>query len=153
MPNKEIERVLNKLLVQLFGDILKIEEKALQGGQFADLSVTEIHIIEAIGVDKERTMSEIANGLSITVGTLTTAINRLINKEYVERKRIEKDKRVVLINLTEKGELAYEHHGEFHDEMIKGAINGMSIDEELVLISSLDKITKFFEEKYHLIKK
>jgi DNA-binding MarR family transcriptional regulator len=153
MPKKETERVLNKLLVQLFGDILKIEEKSLQEGEFSDISLTEIHIIEVIGVDKGRTMSEVANDLSVTVGTLTIAINRLIKKEYVERKRTEEDKRVVLINLTEKGKLAYEQHAKFHDEMIKSAISGISIDEELVLISSLDKITRFFEEKYHLIKK
>ena len=153
MSRTEIERILNRLLVQLFGDILKIEEKSLKEGQFTDLSVTEIHIIEAIGVNTEKTMSEVANVLNVTVGTLTTAINRLIKKEYVERKRIEEDRRVVLINLTEKGVLAYRQHEEFHNEMIQGAIDSMSFDEELVLISSLDKITKFFEEKYHLIKK
>lgn len=153
MPRTEIERILNRLLVQLFGDILKIEEKSLKEGQFTDLSVTEIHIIEAIGVNTEKTMSEVANVLNVTVGTLTTAINRLIKKEYVERKRIEEDRRVVLISLTEKGVLAYRQHESFHNEMIQGAIDSMSFDEELVLISSLDKITKFFEEKYHLIKK
>lgn len=153
MPRKEIERVLNKLLVKLFGDILKIEEKSLQEGEFTDVSVTEIHIIEAIGLERERTMSEVASDLSVTVGTLTTAINRLIKKEYVERKRIEEDRRIVLISLTEKGKLAYKQHEKFHDEMIQGAIDKMTIDEELVLISSLDKITKFFEDKYHLIKK
>lgn len=153
MPRKEIERVLNKLLVKLFGDILKIEEKSLQEGEFVDISVTEIHIIEAIDIDKERTMSEVANDLSITVGTLTTAINKLIKKGYVERKRVEEDRRLVLISLTEKGRLVFKHHEKFHDEMIKGAIEMMTIEEELVLISSLDKITKFFEDKYHLIKK
>lgn len=153
MPRKEIERVLNKLLVKLFGDILKIEEKSLQEGDFVDISVTEIHIIEAIDIDKERTMSEVANDLSITVGTLTTAINKLIKKGYVERKRVEEDRRLVLISLTEKGRLVFKHHEKFHDEMIKGAIEKMTIEEELVLISSLDKITKFFEDKYHLIKK
>lgn len=153
MPRKEIERVLNKLLVKLFGDILKIEEKSLQEGDFVDISVTEIHIIEAIDIDKERTMSEVANDLSITVGTLTTAINKLIKKGYVERKRVEEDRRLVLISLTEKGRLVFKHHEKFHDEMIKGAIEMMTIEEELVLISSLDKITKFFEDKYHLIKK
>ena len=32
-------------------------------------------------------MGEIAHDLRITVGTLTTAINRLIKKGYVERKK------------------------------------------------------------------
>ena len=49
---RESESVLNKLLVQLFRDILDIEEKCLQNSEFSDLSVTEIHVIEAISIDK-----------------------------------------------------------------------------------------------------
>ena len=100
MIRKESEDVLNMLLVKLFNDILKIEAAAIKQGEFSDLSVTENHIIEAIGKDREMTMTEVAKDLEITVGTLTTAINRLIKKEYVERRRIEEDRRVVLIKLT-----------------------------------------------------
>ena len=91
------EYVLNKLLVQLFNDILQIEKNAMNNTEFKDLSITEIHTIEAIGKEGNRTMGEIANDLRITVGTLTTAINRLIKKGYVERKRIEEDRRVVVV--------------------------------------------------------
>ena len=80
---------INELLVQLFNDILQIEEKSLKEGIISDLSITEIHTIEAIGMYAEKSMSEVAQILKITVGTLTTAINKLIKKGYVERKRIE----------------------------------------------------------------
>ena len=49
MIRKESEAVLNMLLVRQFNDILKIEGKVLKEGEFNDLSVTEMHIIEAIG--------------------------------------------------------------------------------------------------------
>lgn len=150
MIRKESEAVLNMLLVKLFNDILKIEGAVLKDGEFSDLSVTEMHIIEAIGMDREMTMTEVANDLDITVGTLTTAINRLIKKEYVERRRIEEDRRVVLIKLTDKGEEAFKSHAKFHDDMIKSVILELSENEEEVLISSLKKITNFFEEKYNL---
>ena len=150
MIRKESEDVLNMLLVKLFNDILKIEGAVLKDGEFSDLSVTEMHIIEAIGMDREMTMTEVANDLDITVGTLTTAINRLIKKEYVERRRIEEDRRVVLIKLTAKGEEAFKSHAQFHDDMIKSVILELSETEEGVLISSLKKVTNFFEEKYNL---
>ena len=89
MIQNEARDVLNTLLVDLFNDILKIEASVLKEGEFNDLSVTEMNIIEAIGLDREMTMTEVARDLEITVGTLTTAINRLIKKEYVERRRIE----------------------------------------------------------------
>ena len=141
---------INELLVQLFNDILQIEEKSLKEGIISDLSITEIHTIEAIGMYAEKSMSEVAQILKITVGTLTTAINKLIKKEYVERKRIEEDRRVVLVKLTKKGKLAYRIHEKFHHDMVNTAIDVLSEEEEEVLISSLDKINKFFKEKYEL---
>ena len=143
-------RVLNELLVEIFNDILMIEQRALKEGRFNDLSITEIHTIEAIGMYTPRSMSEVANDLDITFGTLTAAINNLVKKEYVERKRIEEDRRIVQIQLTKKGKLAYRVHDQFHSNMIKATIEGLQEEEEKVLIQSLEKLNAFFKSKYNL---
>ena len=142
--------IINELLVELFNDILQIEEHSLKHGPISDLSITEIHTIEAIGMYAERSMSEVAQTLKITVGTLTTAINKLIKKGYVERKRIEEDRRVVLIKLTKSGKLAYRLHDKFHKDMVYTAIEGLNNDEEVILVDSLKKLNKFFKSKYEL---
>ena len=49
--------VLNNLLVKLFNDILDVEEKALITDEFKDISVTDMHIIEAVGTEEPRTMT------------------------------------------------------------------------------------------------
>ena len=146
------QNVLNQLLVQLFNDILLIEEKTLRNGPLNDLSVTEIHTIEAIGMYEKKTMSEVAKELNITVGTLTTAINKLIKKGYVERQRTEEDRRVVLVYVTKKGKLAYRLHEKFHKEMINASIDGLDDKQEEILIESLEKLNKFFMTKYELDK-
>lgn len=142
--------MINEILVQLFNDVLQIEEQSLKNGIFSDVSITEVHTIEVIGMSNESTMSEVAQKLKITVSTLTTAINKLIKKGYVERKRIAEDRRVVLVKLTEKGMLAYKLHQRFHKKMINNAIEGLSLEEEKILISSLNKLNDFFKEKYKL---
>jgi len=139
--------VLNELLVSTFNDILSIEQKALQSGVFKDLSVTEIHTIEAVGLDDSKTMSEVAGILGITVGTLTIAINHLVKKEYVERSKSAEDKRVVRISLTRRGKFAYKVHEKFHSDMVKAIIEELTQEEEQVLIKSLDKLNKYFKEK------
>lgn len=143
-------QVINELLVDVFNDILQIEQSALQSGEFKDLSVTEIHTIEAIGFYESRSMSEVAADLRITVGTLTTAVNKLINKGYVERKRIEEDRRVVLIQLTKRGKLAYRIHEKFHRDMVKATIEGLTEDEEKVLVRAMEQLNTFFKIKYNL---
>ncbi|WP_461613525.1 MarR family winged helix-turn-helix transcriptional regulator [Clostridium sp. Marseille-QA1073] len=142
------KQVLNELLVQTFNDILKIEQKALAESVLKDLSITETHTIEAIGMYEVKTMSEVAQNLKITVGTLTTAINKLVKKGYVERNRCEEDRRSVKIKLTRKGKLAYRIHEKFHHEMIKATVEGLSQEEEDVLIRSLEKLNEFFKSKY-----
>ena len=146
------EYVLNKLLVQLFNDILQIEKNAMNNTEFKDLSITEIHTIEAIGKEGNRTMGEIANDLRITVGTLTTAINRLIKKGYVERKRIEEDRRVVVVYLTESSKKVFDEHTLFHKEMIDEVAKNFEDYELKVLTKALSKVSEFFEDKYQDLK-
>lgn len=143
-------RILNELLVGIFNDILSIEQKALSEGSFNDLSMTELHTIEAIGMYEPRSMSEVASDLGITVGTLTTAITNLVKKTYVERRRIEEDRRIVQIQLTRKGKLAYRVHEQFHSTMIKATIEGLAPNEEELLINSLEKLNNFLKSKYNL---
>lgn len=142
--------IINEILVDLFNDILTIEQSALQSGSLNDISVTEIHTIEAIGMYVPRSMSDVAYDLNITVGTLTTAINNLFKKGYVERSRIEEDRRVVLINLTKKGKLAYRIHKKFHSDMVKETIEGLDEEEERVLAKALGKLNEFFTVKYNI---
>lgn len=148
MLDKSIKAILNELLVDTFNDILTIEQIALKAGRLNDLSVTEIHTINAIGMYVPRTMSEVASDLGITVGTLTTAINNLVKKGYVERRRNEADRRVVKVTLTRCGKLAYRVHEHFHAEMIKATIDGLTEDEEKVLAAALTKLNDFFKNKH-----
>lgn len=144
--------MLNELLVKLFNDILQIEEQSLKQDEFHDLSITEMHIMEAIGVDQKRNMSAVARDLDVTIGTLTTAINNLLRKGYVNRSRSDEDRRIVLISLTSKGENAHSHHLRFHDEMIEATISKLSEEEMRVLIEALGNINIYFKEKYKIKK-
>ena len=145
-------KVVNELLVELFNDILTIEKAALQSSPFNDLSITEMHVIEAIGMS-QRTMTDVAEQIGVTVGTLTTSMNRLVNKEYVTRERSKEDRRFVEIALTDKGRLAYRVHEAFHSEMVNHMTDELSNEDYKVLINSLTKLSGFFKEKYHLTNK
>ncbi|EMF0075617.1 MarR family transcriptional regulator [Enterococcus hirae] len=139
-------KTVNDYLVSVFNDILTIEESELKKSQFKDLSITEMHTIEAIGMYKKKTTSEVAKELSITVGTLTTAINKLVKKDYVERIRSEDDRRVVKLGLTKKGKLLYRVHQHFHREMVKNILDGMSTDEQQALLAALKNLHDFLRD-------
>ena len=147
--NNKIYDTFNEVLVKLFNDIMHIEEKAIITEEYKDISNNDMHIIEAIGITEPKNMSQVAKELSVTVGTLTIAINNLVKKGYVDRVRSEKDRRVVYISLSKKGRKAYEHHAKFHKEMIQATVEGLSADEVNVLVKALGNLVGFFRDWQH----
>lgn len=140
---KKVNRTLNELLVKLFNNMLDMEERAIITKEFSDITNNDMHIIEAIGIDEPRRMSEIAARLGVTVGTLTTNMNSLESKGYILRKRSETDKRVVLVVLEEKGRKAFFHHRDFHKKMIKSIIKDLDEAEMKVMIKGLLNLNDF----------
>lgn len=138
---------LNNMVVDLFHGISYEEEKAVITEEYRDISNKDLHIIDAIGIRQPKNMSSIARDLNITVGTLTTAMNNLLKKGYVIRKRSEKDRRVVLISLSEKGRSAYNHHREFHKQMIQGLLDSLNEAEQEMLVKVMQYFHDYFKGK------
>mgnify|MGYP001070177151 CR=1 FL=1 len=138
---------INKILVHLFNDIWELEEKAVITEEFKDLTNNDMHIIEAIGVEEPRNMSEIARRLSITVSTLTTNMNGLEKKGYIVRTRSVEDKRVVYVTLTEKGKKAFYHHRDFHRKMIRALVKDLNEEDMEVLYRCLKNLNGFLEQE------
>ena len=135
---------LNGVLVGLFRDVMDLEQKAIVTSDFPDITNNDMHVIEAIGIDTSKNMSAIARELSVTVGTLTIAVNNLVKKGYVVRRRGQKDRRIVYISLSEKGRRAYEQHAEFHRKMIEGIRSSLSSEEMEVLVKTLKHLDGWF---------
>lgn len=135
---------INDALVNLFRDLMDLEENAIITSEFSDLTNNEMHVIDAVGIDEPKNMTQIASILSVTVGTLTTAMNSLVRKGYCARERNEDDRRIVEIHLTERGRAAYFHHRDFHQKMIRGVAADLTPEEMRTLISMLKKLNAFF---------
>ena len=136
---------LNKLLVQLFRDVTDMEQKGISTPELGDITNNDLHGIEAIGIGEPKNMSTIARELSVTVGTLTIAMNSLVKKGYVERTRGREDRRVVYISLSERGRRAYEEHARFHREMLESVIGELTKEEQDTLIRALSRLQGWFQ--------
>lgn len=139
------KRSINELLVSLFNHVMDLEAKAVITEEYSDITNNDMHIIEAIGVEEPRNMSEIAHRLSVTVSTLTTNMNGLERKGYIRRERSVEDKRVVHVLLTEKGRKAFYHHRDFHKKMIKAIVKDLGEDELEILYRCLVNLNDFLE--------
>ena len=136
------------MLVEVYDDVNNIEEYSIKQGAFSDLSITEIHTIEAVGLYGSKTMSEVSAELGITMGTLTIAVDKLIKKDYLERNRSSSDRRIVNVKLTTRGKLAYRIHEKFHLDMVKAIMLDFTPQEEEVLLTALGKLNQHLKDIY-----
>ena len=143
---KTTSKTLNEMLIILFNNVMDTEAKAIITEEFKDITNNDMHIIEAVGIEEPRRMSEIAKRLGVTVGTLTTNMNSLEDKGYIVRERSKTDKRVVLVVLTPKGRKAFYHHKDFHKDMIKAIVKDLDEEEMKVMIKCLLNLGNFFKE-------
>lgn len=143
----DITKKLDDILVSLFNSVLKMEENAIKNSSKHNLSITEVHTLAAIGAGKAKTMTQVAARLKISVSTLTIAINKLVDKKYVNRFRIPEDRRIVKIELTEEGACAVREHEEFHRKMIEDVLSELNEKEQDILVQSLDNLHDFFKRQ------
>lgn len=134
---------LGNLFVELFHSILDAEEKAIIRGEFQDITINDVHVIEAIGNDESKSSSAVSKKLGVTMGTLTKAIDGLVRKEYVQRVRSENDKRVVLLSLLPKGQRVFKKHAAFHENMVRAATKQFAPEETVLLEKTLDNLEKY----------
>jgi len=141
------KQVINELLVDVFNHILSIESDTLKK-RGVKLSMTEVHVLEAIRNTEVPIMGNIAKKLRVTLGTLTASINVLVRKGYVYRFRDDKDRRKVYIKLDQSAHEILAIHDQFHDEMIDSLFKDLEIEKDEVLMRSLENISNYFKNRY-----
>ncbi len=143
----QAKQLINELLVEVFNQILSIESDILKK-KGVKLSMTEVHVLGAIRNTEVPTMGNVAQKLRVTLGTLTTSVNVLVKKEYVSRYKDEDDRRKVYLTLNDSAIEVLKLHDMFHDEMLSSIIDDLKIDEDEVLVKSLENISEYFKNKY-----
>ncbi len=141
---------LNTFLVDVFHSILRIEAQDLKSLGYKDLSISEMHVIEAVRqLEQEggNSARDIAQALGITPGTLTAAINVLEKKGYLSRSPDPADRRRIRVSLTELGYQADSDHRRIHRDMVAGVDALLSEEEMNALLRALKSISAFFKKE------
>jgi DNA-binding MarR family transcriptional regulator len=149
--NAKVYKTLNNILVDLFNDILSIEENSLRRDEFSDLSIRDFHIIEQIIKLGRTNMSALAKVVRVTKGTLTVAIDQLVRKGYVKRDRKSTDRRIVEVWPTEKAIAADVNHQKFHKDMIDAVLDILDSNELEVLESAFSKLNGYLQSNYDIL--
>jgi DNA-binding MarR family transcriptional regulator len=140
---------LNRLLIIAFRSVLKLEEQTLRKMTPRGLSISEFHLIECVGEGEggRRTVTELAKQLSLSLPSVTVAVNKLEGKGFLTKARDSKDGRAVYIALTDLGTRVNRLHQHFHELMIHQIADGMSPAEREALLHGISKLNGYFTKK------
>lgn len=81
----------------------KYKEETPDGKELFNLTITQLHYLHAIRERGNPTITELAEQLGVQKSTVTVALNRLLQREYIEKTPSETDLRVVHVSLSTKG--------------------------------------------------
>ena len=112
------------------------EREYLRKHGIEDVTPTEVKVLYIIGLSNTKSMSEIANELKVTRGTLSITIDSLVKKGYVIRTRHKQDRRVIIVYLTNKSIDVVKIYGKFYFDLLKSLIKEVE-REHLVVIEEL----------------
>jgi DNA-binding MarR family transcriptional regulator len=148
MDKEKLDMSLNSILVETFRTILKVEENMVRSSGRLNLSISEIHLLEAVSNAGENgaTISEIAAALDIQLSSVTIAVNKLEKKGYVAKAKGVEDGRTVYVSLTPSGEKVSRVHSAFHKRMIRNITKNINEEEEKTMYKMLVNLNRYFRQ-------
>jgi len=145
----DFEKSLNYVLVDTFNSILRYEESSLKKIVSVPVTITEAHMLEAVGEQKEEetTVSDVASFLGVSMPTATVALKKLEKKGFVNKEPCKRDGRRMLISLTDMGKKVNRAHSLFHRRMVKNISSQFPDIEKDVLFKAVTRLNDFFKER------
>jgi DNA-binding MarR family transcriptional regulator len=142
MENKAIEIVKNlKGIMDLFGKAVKSEFKE------KNLTSSQVMVIGILSHRKELKTSELSKELGLSNSTVSGILDRLEEKNLIERIRSEEDRRVIKVRINKefKTSMASKYMGV--EEKITNIINKSPNEEIDFILKGLENLRKMLEEE------
>ncbi len=112
----------------------------------SQLTISQFQYIDAIHELKKPTITEIAHQLSIAKASVSTGINKLIDKGFVTKTQSECDKRIFYLSLTEMGEKLIDAKYKALKEYVKFINTALSKEESEHFEAILIKLVNLFSQ-------
>jgi DNA-binding MarR family transcriptional regulator len=106
-----------KILIRVINKFHALDKIPRDFGTGEKLYMPEIHTIGAIGKTPGMNITEVAEKMGVTKGTISPVVTKLAKRKYVLKFKGGDNKRDILLQLTPKGQIAYHGHEMFHLKM------------------------------------
>jgi DNA-binding MarR family transcriptional regulator len=147
-PIVETSPALARQLRQLVGCFYELSERLMvrqpprASLPEVELSHAEFRLVAALGHKDSAIMSDLAGMLNVPLSTATHTVDKLVAKGLVERGRADKDRRIVLVELSEKGRRLHQSCLECQLAMGRTMLEALSPGEREIFLELMAKMTQ-----------
>ena len=107
---KKIAAEINDLFLQLTEMLWEHVHSSHLSTRTVSFSITEHYLIEFLGKESFASMTKLSRIFHVPPTTMTSIVDRLVQRGYIKRRRAQQDRRKVLVTLSEKGKEFYLYH-------------------------------------------
>lgn len=140
-----------KFLDELNKYLPTIQKKLIKGGSSAltkgEITLPQMLLLQIVFEKNMCTMTDLSKNMGITKSAVTGLTDRLIRSKLIARTRGIKDRRIVIISLTEKGKHLIKKVINEHQQMIKEAFSPLTRKEREIYLDLIKKIYKGLVKK------
>jgi DNA-binding MarR family transcriptional regulator len=134
-----IQELINRYIAVSF-KVTKKAESLIKEQIGDDLTTDQHYILRYIYQSKECTSSELADVFEVNKSAITAIVNRMADREWIERTRDENDRRVVYLTLSKKGIDLFEKTEERIHCLVESIINQFNREEIQNFIQIYEKL-------------
>ncbi|AEX85068.1 MarR family transcriptional regulator [Marinitoga sp. 1135] len=135
------EKDILNMLFDLMSNFTKIISNFSEAEK---LRTIEFYIIVFLGLKGPQKMAKIAEIFSTTKSNVTNIIDSLEEREYVIRNRSKDDRRVILIELTEKGKNVFNETTENFKLIFEDFMKKVSKEDFEIIEKGFEKIISLY---------
>jgi DNA-binding MarR family transcriptional regulator len=128
----ELDKITYELHKKIFSQVTE--------GIELPVTSTHIYMLNFIRSKGECMVTDIANYLGVTLGAVTSIVDKLIDFKLVNRERSEIDRRLVIIKLSEEGKKLLEQLDIRRKQVLSSFLEGMEQEEIIYLRNIMEKI-------------
>ena len=104
------------------------------------LTEVEWEALRVLGRLGECRMRQLAAACEVALSTMTGVVDRLVNQRLVQRRHSESDRRVVLVDLSGRGKLAYAERLDADMRLVLTMLQALDAQEQQAFMELVQKI-------------
>ena len=128
---------ITKILPRLLREFSKSFSNPLTAGA---VTVPQLVLLEVLREQGMSTMSSVAKLMGITTSAVTGLADRLIRAKFISRVRGIKDRRIVLVSLTDKGKDVVKKLQLYREKTVRKAFRNLTEKEQTEYLRLIRKI-------------